>query len=143
MAELSQVVGEHSVSLLFRLVAVERTQPCIHVHHLDLGLGGGQGSDKGRVGIVLHQHRIGPLSQQHPLDRHQYSAGVNPVAAPADTQVKGRRGDSQLQEELNTHRRIEMLTGVQDALHNRAIAALGGCNSAAKGFCLDELGPRA
>jgi len=88
------------------------------------------------------QDRIGTLLEQHLFNRFQHAADVGPMAAAADPQVKGRLRNAQLSKELIRHRRIKVLTGMQDALHDWPLAELGGGDGAAHGSRLYELGPR-
>ena len=63
------------------------------------------------------------------------------MAAATDAEMKGRLRNPQLGEELIRHRRIEVLSGVQDPLSDWPIAGDRGLNGPADGRGLDELWP--
>jgi hypothetical protein len=62
------------------------------------------------------------------------------MATDTNTQVKGRLRNAQLRKELIRHRRIKMLTGVQDSFSDRSIAWLSSGEGPTHSCGLDELG---
>ena len=86
------------------------------MHDRDLRLRRRQGARERRVGVAVHQHRVGPTSASSGSSAPQHARGLRGVRAAADLQLAVGLGETELGEEDLRERLVVVLAGVHQHL---------------------------